>query len=101
MFGGLQQQLALLGFAPHFLSKDSVRVFFWENAWTIAALCRYIKFASSSSFGNTLYILAAAVWLRFNPITPIQVLLLNLLYNDSRGCLSMVGVDKSMHAKDF
>jgi len=48
-----------------------------------------------------LYILAAAVWLRFNPITPIQVLLLNLLYNDSRGCLSMVGVDKSMHAKDF
>jgi len=31
-----------------------------------------------------LYILAAAVWLRFNPITPIQVLLLNLLYNDSR-----------------
>ncbi|KAL3134439.1 hypothetical protein ABBQ38_006496 [Trebouxia sp. C0009 RCD-2024] len=45
---------------------------------------KYIKFSSSSSFGNTFSILAAAVWLPFTPIAPIQVLLLNLLYNISQ-----------------
>ncbi|KAL0018340.1 hypothetical protein WJX77_006201 [Trebouxia sp. C0004] len=45
---------------------------------------KYIKFSASSSFGNTFSILAAAVWLPFTPIAPIQVLLLNLLYNISQ-----------------
>jgi len=50
----------------------------------LALHCRYIKFSASSSFGNTFSILAAAVWLPFTPIAPIQVLLLNLLYNISQ-----------------
>lgn len=46
--------------------------------------CRYIKFASSSSFGNTFSILAAAAWLPFTPLQAIQVLALNVLYNISQ-----------------
>lgn len=38
---------------------------------------RYIKFASSSSFGNTFSILAAAIWLPFVPLQAIQVIFLN------------------------
>ena len=45
---------------------------------------KYIKFAASSSFGNTFSILAGAAWLPFNPLAPIQVLALNLLYNISQ-----------------
>ena len=45
---------------------------------------RYIKFASSSSFGNTFSILAAAIWLPFVPLQAIQVLALNVLYNISQ-----------------
>lgn len=45
---------------------------------------KYIKFAASSSFGNTFSIVAAAAWLPFNPLAPIQILVLNLLYNISQ-----------------
>ncbi|BDA47243.1 probable magnesium-transporting ATPase, P-type 1 [Coccomyxa sp. Obi] len=45
---------------------------------------KYIKFASSSSFGNTFSILAAAIWLPFVPLQAIQVLALNVLYNISQ-----------------
>lgn len=43
-----------------------------------AVLRRYIKFASSSSFGNTFSILASAAWLPFTPVAPIQVRIWNL-----------------------
>ncbi|CAL8460948.1 g479 [Coccomyxa elongata] len=45
---------------------------------------KYIKFASSSSFGNMFSILAAAIWLPFTPLQAVQVLVLNVLYNISQ-----------------
>ncbi|KAK9846484.1 hypothetical protein WJX81_005045 [Elliptochloris bilobata] len=60
---------------------------------------KYIKFASSSSFGNTFSILASAAWLPFTPVAPIQVLLLNLLYNISQMAIPWDTMDPSFLMK--
>lgn len=40
--------------------------------------------AASSNFGNTFSILVASAWLPFDPLKPIQILTLNLLYDISQ-----------------
>lgn len=42
---------------------------------------KYIKITASSNFGNILAVLIAAVFLPFFPMTGVQLLLLNLLYD--------------------
>ena len=58
-----------------------------EGRKTFANIIKYIKITASSNFGNMFSILAASAFLPFLPMLPIQILLLNLIYDFS--CISM------------
>ncbi|NCA97368.1 MAG: magnesium-translocating P-type ATPase, partial [Bacteroidia bacterium] len=58
-----------------------------EGRKTYANTIKYIKMTASSNFGNMLSILLASVFLPFLPMVPLQILILNLIYDIS--CLSM------------
>ncbi|OZJ05389.1 hypothetical protein BZG36_02013 [Bifiguratus adelaidae] len=45
---------------------------------------KYIKMAASSNFGNVFSVLVASAWLPFQPMTPLQLLAQNLLYDLSQ-----------------
>lgn len=45
---------------------------------------KYIKMVASSNFGNVLSILVASAWLPYQPMTPLQILFQNLLYDLSQ-----------------
>lgn len=45
---------------------------------------KYIKMVASSNFGNVFSILAASAWLPFEPMTSLQILIQNLLYDISQ-----------------
>lgn len=47
-------------------------------------IIKYIKMTASSNFGNMLSVLVASAFLPFLPMLPIQILVLNLLYNISQ-----------------
>ena len=47
-------------------------------------IIKYIKMTASSNFGHMLSMLAASAFLPFLPMTPVQILLLDLLYNVSQ-----------------
>lgn len=47
---------------------------------TFANIIKYIKMSISSNFGNILSILIASIWFpAFNPMTPLQILILNMI----------------------
>lgn len=48
---------------------------------------KYINMTASSNFGNMFSVLAASIFLPFLPMLPIQILMLNLIYDIS--CLSI------------
>lgn len=50
-------------------------------------IIKYIKMTASSNFGNMLSVLAASIFLPFLPMLPIQILVLNLIYDIS--CISI------------
>lgn len=52
-----------------------------EGRKTFANMTKYIKITASSNFGNILSVLLAGVFLPFLPMTAVQLLLLNLLYD--------------------
>ncbi|WP_454887584.1 magnesium-translocating P-type ATPase [Sphingomonas oryzagri] len=52
-----------------------------EGRRTYANIMKYIRMATSSNFGNMLTMAIASLWLPFLPLTPVQVLLNNLLYD--------------------
>ena len=52
-----------------------------EGRKTFANMLKYIKITASSNFGNILSIVCASAVLPFLPMTAIQLLLLNLLYD--------------------
>ena len=52
-----------------------------EGRRAFANVSKYIKITASSNFGNILSIVAASVCLPFFPMTSLQLLLLNLLYD--------------------
>ncbi|WP_125605431.1 magnesium-translocating P-type ATPase [Lapidilactobacillus bayanensis] len=54
---------------------------------TFGNTMKYIKATTSSNFGNMFSVLAASLFLPFLPMLPIQLLLLNLIYDLS--CLSI------------
>ena len=45
---------------------------------------KYIKMVASSNFGNVFSILIASAWLPFEPMTALQILIQNLLYDMSQ-----------------
>lgn len=58
-----------------------------EGRKTYANIIKYIKMTASSNFGNMFSVLAASAFLPFLPMTPVQILLLNLIYDFS--CLAI------------
>jgi Mg2+-importing ATPase len=58
-----------------------------EGRRTFANILKYVRMATSSNFGNMLSMALASIFLPFLPLTPIQVLLNNLLYD-----LSEIGI---------
>lgn len=68
---------------------DSVTVGRVTHANTI----KYIKMVISSNFGNVFSILAASAWLPFTPMTNMQILAQNLLYDISQIAIPWDNVD--------
>ena len=55
-----------------------------EGRVTFGNIMKYIKMTASSNFGNVLSMLIASLFLPFLPMLPLQVLVLNLLYDISQ-----------------
>lgn len=70
-----------------------------EGRRTYANMIKYIKMTASSNFGNIFTILLAAAFLPFLPMTAIQLLLLNLIYDISCIALPWDNVDDYFLAK--
>lgn len=60
---------------------------------THANSIKYIKMVLSSNFGNVFSILAASAWLPFTPMTNLQILAQNLLYDISQIAIPWDKVD--------
>jgi Mg2+-importing ATPase len=58
-----------------------------EGRKTFANILKYIKMTASSNFGNMFSVLTAGVFLPFLPMLPLQILILNLIYDIS--CISV------------
>ena len=52
-----------------------------EGRKTLINMSKYIRITASSNFGNIFAIVCASAFLPFLPMTAIQILLLNLLYD--------------------
>jgi P-type Mg2+ transporter len=55
-----------------------------EGRRTLANTMKYVKITASSNFGNVLTVMAAAVFLPFLPILPVQLIVQNLLYDTAQ-----------------
>ena len=55
-----------------------------EGRITFGNVIKYIKMTASSNFGNVLSMLVASLFLPFLPLLPLQILVLNLLYDVSQ-----------------
>lgn len=77
----LEKSLAVLG--------DGVL----EGRKVFANITKYIKMGASSNFGNMFSVLGASMFLPFLPMTPIQVLTNNLLYDFSQTAIPTDNVD--------
>ena len=58
-----------------------------EGRRTYGNIIKYIKMTASSNFGNMFSVLAASWFLPFLPMRPIQILVLNLIYDMS--CIAL------------
>jgi len=65
-----------------------------EGRKIYANIIKYIKMTASSNFGNMFSVLAASAFLPFMPMLPIQLLLLNLIYDISCIAIPWDNVDK-------
>ena len=65
-----------------------------EGRKTFGNTIKYIKMGASSNFGNMISMTGASLFLPFLPMTPIQILLNNLLYDFSQVALPSDEVDK-------
>ncbi|HJV75143.1 MAG TPA: magnesium-translocating P-type ATPase [Noviherbaspirillum sp.] len=64
-----------------------------EGRKVFGNITKYIKMGASSNFGNMFSVLGASVFLPFLPMTPIQVLTNNLLYDFSQTTIPTDHVD--------
>jgi Mg2+-importing ATPase len=55
-----------------------------EGRVTFGNIIKYIKMTASSNFGNVFSMLVASIFLPFLPMLPLQILVLNLLYDISQ-----------------
>ncbi|MEO6968071.1 MAG: magnesium-translocating P-type ATPase [Rhodanobacteraceae bacterium] len=55
-----------------------------EGRITFGNIVKYIKMTASSNFGNVFSVLIASAFLPFLPMLPLQILVLNLLYDISQ-----------------
>lgn len=70
-----------------------------EGRKAFANMSKYIKITASSNFGNICSIVLASIFLPFLPMTSIQLLLLNLLYDVICLVLPWDNVDKESYSK--
>ena len=70
-----------------------------EGRRTYANIIKYIKITVSSNFGNMFSVLAASMFLPFLPMTPLQILVLNLLYDVSCTAMPWDNVDEDFLRK--
>ena len=70
-----------------------------EGRKAFANVSKYIKITASSNFGNIFSIVIASVFLPFFPMTSVQLLLLNLLYDILCLALPWDHVDQDILAK--
>ncbi|UPY36582.1 magnesium-translocating P-type ATPase [Sediminicoccus sp. KRV36] len=66
-----------------------------EGRRTDANITKYIRMGTSSNFGNMLSMAAASLFIPFLPLTPVQVLLNNLLYDVSETGIPFDSVDEA------
>jgi Mg2+-importing ATPase len=64
-----------------------------EGRKVFANITKYIRMGASSNFGNMLSVLGASLFLPFLPMSPIQVLTNNLLYDFSQTAIPTDRVD--------
>ena len=64
-----------------------------EGRKTYANMIKYIKMTASSNFGNMFSVLAASVFLPFLPMTAVQLILLNMIYDLSCTAIPWDNVD--------
>ncbi|WP_455542963.1 magnesium-translocating P-type ATPase [Intestinibacter sp.] len=74
-----------------------------EGRKVFVNMCKYIRITASSNFGNILAVVIASVLLPFFPMTSIQLLLLNLLYDVLCLVLPWDTVDEELycHPRDW
>lgn len=65
-----------------------------EGRKTFANTMKYIKITASSNFGNVFSLIGASALFPFLPMLPIQILILNMLYDFSQISLPWDNVDK-------
>jgi P-type Mg2+ transporter len=65
-----------------------------EGRKIYANIIKYIKMTASSNFGNMFSVLAASIFLPFLPMMPIQLLMLNLIYDISCIAIPWDNVDE-------
>jgi len=70
-----------------------------EGRRTYANIQKYIRMGTSSNFGNMLSMAAASLFIPFLPLTPVQVLLNNLLYDISELGIPFDAVDEAETAE--
>ena len=87
------------------IAKESADIILLEKSLTVLSegvlegrkifgnIVKYIKMGASSNFGNMFSVIGASVFLPFLPMTPIQVLTNNLLYDFSQTTIPTDNVD--------
>ncbi|WP_457795571.1 magnesium-translocating P-type ATPase [Methylocystis sp. S23] len=69
-----------------------------EGRKVFANILKYVRMGASSNFGNMFSVLGASVFLPFLPMTPIQILTNNLLYDLSQTAIPTDNVDEEFLA---
>lgn len=64
-----------------------------EGRKVFANILKYVRMGASSNFGNMFSVLGASVFVPFLPMTPIQILANNLLYDVSQTAIPTDNVD--------
>jgi len=70
-----------------------------EGRKVYANIIKYIKLTCSSNFGNMFSVLAASLFLPFLPMLPLQILVLNMIYNITCTSFPWDNVDEEFLAK--
>jgi len=70
-----------------------------EGRKVFVNILKYVRMGASSNFGNMLSVLAASVFLPYLPMTPLQILANNLLYDCSQVPIPTDDVDPELIAR--